>query len=180
MSALSPHQFFHGTRAPLAVGAHLLPTGKTGVAANHGISSKKSVYMHTDEHEAWEWSHVAYGGASEGKPLARPWVGRVQPQGLHATYRMGGEHTAPSAQVLDRRDIMPGRQGTFPSINWNQFAEHVEVNHPDDADILGGHDAFARKYRPGLFEPPAPDLDSPERRFEHDPEDPDPGQRTLF
>lgn len=177
MDSLNPQQFFHGTRAHIPVGGSVLPSGKTGVEPNHDISDASRVYLETNENEAWKWADSAYGGASE--TLGRPWVGRVKPTGGADGHGVG-EHTAKSAQVVERHDIMPGRQGTFPTINWNQFAKFSEVNHPSDADIAGGHDVFARKYRPGLFEPPEQDLNHPDRRFEHDPQDPDPGQRKLF
>lgn len=47
--------------------------------------------------------------------------------------------------VKQRIDIMPGRQGTFPQINWNRFKDTggaawgPDVNHPNDEAIELGH-----------------------------------------
>lgn len=188
---LNPQQFFHGTRANLGVGDSILPSGKTGVEPVHEISSPNYVYMtqshgdfeHTPveaENKAWNWGRTGFGAEDSSGANARTWVGVVKPHG--EVHDEGVESLARSATILERHDIMPGRQGTFPSINWNQFGGKYAsgMNHPSDEDIMGGHDAYARKYRPGLFDSPEPDLNSPERRFEYDPQDPDPGQRVLF
>jgi hypothetical protein len=156
---LQPTQFFHGTRANIPVGGKVLPSAETGVEPNHEISHDRSVYLESGEKQAWEWAD----GFDWGDDL-------------------GGEHTADSATVKERLDIMPGRQGTFPSLNWNQFGKGGEYNHPSDADIVGGHDGFERKYRPHLYQEPG--ALQPERPIRLEgrefPEEPDPHQGRLF
>jgi hypothetical protein len=61
----------------------------------------------------------------------------------HGMYK---EHVAPSFNVEDRIDTMPGHQGTFPSINWKQFEQFVpnpegiprDVNHPTPHQVEHG------------------------------------------
>lgn len=183
-------QFFHGTRADIPVGGKILPSAKTGVDPSHDISSPNHVYMERGrrkaEESAWEWANHAW--VDNGHPYPeRPWVGRVKPSKGVSRGMTFTEHTASSAKVKERFDIKPGHQGTFPNINWNQFASvnwmGVELNHPSDEQIMGGHDTYQRKYRThSLFETPRPedDLNHVSRRFEYDRDDPDPGQGRLF
>lgn len=47
-------------------------------------------------------------------------------------------------KVTGRIDIMPGRQGTFPSVNWNRFknthpAAGPDANHPSTHTEVHGH-----------------------------------------
>lgn len=60
------------------------------------------------------------------------------------------EFVAPSFRSTGVIDTMPGRQGTFPNINWNQFASSKvdyaqDANHPDDESISDGHLMETRK-----------------------------------
>jgi hypothetical protein len=55
--------------------------------------------------------------------------------------------------VRKRIDIMPGRQGTFPDINWNRFKANglyvgPDVNHPTDAVIEHGHASGGQPPKP--------------------------------
>jgi hypothetical protein len=47
------------------------------------------------------------------------------------------EWKAPAFRVTGTQDIMPGRQGTFPQLNWNQFktpgsSYQIDANHPSN------------------------------------------------
>ena len=48
---------------------------------------------------------------------------------------------------------MPGRQGTFPNINWNQFSSVAgiwDANHP--SDVEEGHEPYASPERKRKFQ----------------------------
>lgn len=54
------------------------------------------------------------------------------------------EWKAPAFRVTGTQHIMPGRQGTFSNINWNQFRKvgahyDIDTNHPSDREVEVGH-----------------------------------------
>lgn len=51
-----------------------------------------------------------------------------------------GEVYSPRATVRSRIDIMPGRQGTFPELNWNQFAKNLEARTEDAPFYVPWHE----------------------------------------
>lgn len=158
-------QFFHGTHHDV-VGGSVLPGGEVGKNHLHDpyrephenteADQQASTHAFVSNHEeqAWDW---AYRGAwAQPERLAgegRAHVYEVHPpkdleKGLY--HEDIGEYKSRSGFPVKRRiDTMPGFQGTFPNLNWNQF-KHVEaeptddVNHPLDREIEIGHAAAFR------------------------------------
>jgi len=142
MSNLSPHQFplYHGTSHPIE-GNHIIP----GADIGHSGWGDTGGDLHDEASEDHAWAtpseKVAWGYAlfsstqhddwrSAGKdPAMRPRVHEVAPnahmsEGKTWTIADHGhqEFKAPSFEKTGTvHDIMPGRQGTFPNINWAQF-----------------------------------------------------------
>lgn len=57
--------------------------------------------------------------------------------------------------VRKRIDIMPGRQGTFPSVNWNKHLSErarwgAEANHPDDEQVKYGITGLSPSQETGI------------------------------
>lgn len=92
-------------------------------------------------------------GMAHPEPQAVPEVGRVRVHTVapnpmmqrgvyHGDHPNFSEHTedlqewkSPAFRITGTHDIMPGRQGTFPQLNWNQFSKgqpNQDANHPDD------------------------------------------------
>jgi hypothetical protein len=97
--------------------------------------------------------HVEYGDPEEYPPHENP------DAHAEALKQHQPEWASPNGfKVKQRIDIAPGRQGTFPSINWNQYKKDAatadrsdprtvlfharigpDVNHPTDEQIKWGH-----------------------------------------
>lgn len=170
MAALNPGQFkgplYHGTTFDLQ-GKDIKPARVVGksVWKNHGHSGQNSsehAFATEDEGTAWEFGSQAgtmkraeKGSTKPGSP-DRVRVHRVAPNPLmqrgvyHADHeKFNGsedlrEWRAPAFRVKETLDTMPGRQGTFPNLNWNQFRAKdsgywSDMNHPTDDDIAEGH-----------------------------------------
>lgn len=164
---LNPGQFkgplYHGTTHDID-GRDIVPAKKLDEAKSvwkdHGHSGQKSAnhaFATEDEGTAWEFGSQAGMMKRAGGPQPdRVRVHEVAPHPLmrpgvfHADHpaHNGGEDlkewVAPSFRSKGTIDIMPGRQGTFPTLNWNQFrGEHSgywsDMNHPTDDDIAEGH-----------------------------------------
>lgn len=129
-------QLFHGTAAPQSL-EKILPAVKHGGESHwgsmgweNGQRSNEHAFATSDESQAWHFAK--YASASNGE---RAFVHTVAPSarmkpGVHSYL---SEYVAPSFKVTGREDIMPGRQGTFPNLNWNQFRHPdtiVDTNHP--------------------------------------------------
>lgn len=149
-----PIKTFHGTPVDIK-GDRILPAtvhggkshwGDTGV--EHGQPSERNTFSHPDELEAWHWGNKVVKGTLEARdPGYRNRVYEVTP-GDNARHgrEVPGEVVASHHTITGRHDIMPGRQGTFPDLNWNQFKgkdhdeyDTVDVNHPTDAEVKYGH-----------------------------------------
>ena len=155
--ALNPQQFalFHGTGHPLQ-GDKIIP-GRDFGHSRWGASG--DLYGERSDHHAWStpqedlaWSygiHTAYH-LDHTDPATRARVHEVAPhpemrEGSTNTIEDNGftEHFAPHFKTTGVvHDIMPGRQGTFPTINWQQFerrdpiietapGEQYDANHPE-------------------------------------------------
>jgi hypothetical protein len=148
-----PNKTFHGTDSAIP-GDKVLPAsvhgGHTtwGTTGSHsGQSSKDNTFSTPNESEAWEWAGKGYGRRNPRDPSVRRTVYEVAP-GPRARWgtEIAGEVVADHHTITGRQDIMPGRQGTFPDLNWNQFKgsendeyDEVDVNHPSDSAVKYGH-----------------------------------------
>lgn len=154
--------FFHGTASHISdavrPGAQVGKTvwGRTG--ESHGQPSEEHAFATSHEDEAWNFARFA-GGADKSRrarvytvaPHPDMKVGVHHPE--HAEYSpdLGGihEYVAPEFKVTGRHDIAPGHQGTFPNINWHQFA-HADIfgdpNHPTSEQVEEG-----QSFYPGTF-----------------------------
>lgn len=159
---LSGQQFgrlFHGSVNDLK-GDHLVPGGYGGASGGQDewkhLGQSKNDYVSATDDESTAWLFAARA-SSQGFHRSRQRVYEVEPHpdtkiGIehidHPTLKRAyeeqwwkkpqpaGEHIAPSFKVIAQHDTRPGAQGTFPSINWEQFArkDHVgPVNHPHNA-----------------------------------------------
>lgn len=166
--------FFHGTVHDIGVGRHVLPAraaGKKNKPGSKGYAKQRSdehAYAAEDEAKAWEFAnHRAMNSrlqASEQGHGAAPAAqrARVYEVAPHPMMRKGVYHPdhpkhspesgadrewiAPQYKITGVHDTMPGHQGTFPNINWNQFATVSglsDANHPNDEEVELGH-AFSQ------------------------------------
>ena len=154
-SSLSPSQFpetlFHGTSHAIQ-GDRILPGREIGHshwgdAGEHlGERSDHSAWA-ADEHLAW--GHAIYSGMQTDPSRADQ---RARVHELHPNDSMqeGQTHSLEDTGHVEYRaphfektgvvhDIMPGRQGTFPNINWRQFTgdnyrASMGPDHPHDAN----------------------------------------------
>lgn len=172
-------EFFHGTAYNIPVGQHVLPANKSGRSiwgsqGHAGQRSDEHAFATTNEDTAWTFANHAktlgagrFDAGYADHPVGRAHVLTVAPNPMmrpgvynesHPDYNPESgnlhEYVAPRFRVTGRKDIMPGRQGTFPNLNWNQFSHPdmnkvADANHPRDEDIQGGHTpAYAtRSYR---------------------------------
>lgn len=157
---------FHGTAADLHPGDRVLPRKAVdpsqrvknnfpGLVTTGGRGTGEVAFSTTSENEAWKFADKAHETQWRAfQPKPRSSVLRVHPHpeqekgAFHSEDGFGGikgEMIAPHYDVAERIDIKPGRQGTFPSINWNQFGAPKKnfggdvLNHPSDSDISDGH-----------------------------------------
>jgi hypothetical protein len=157
--------FFHGTasnisdavRPGVQVGRSIW--GRTG--ASQGQASEEHAFATSDEDEAWEFAKVAHQiqhskhevlGDGPAPERARVYTVAPHPEmrpGVHhpihpkhdESFGELHEYVAPEFKVTGRLDIAPGHQGTFPTINWRQFAHHDlsgDPNHPTPEEVAGG------------------------------------------
>lgn len=183
-------QFFHGTTHD--VGERVLPASKAGVPVSGytegdpgNLSGGDHAFaVRNDEDYAWR---AALRFHSNGQ---RPRVYKVEPADdmkpgpwnkehrdfyQHVSERMNVSD--PSAlhqdewasrtgfKVTGQHDIAPGHQGTFPSLNWNQFKRNgpkvgPDANHPSDSLIKwGGLGGIPDDLDVARAEPKRPSLD---------------------
>lgn len=169
MAASRGQEFFHGTIHNIGVGEGVLPGQKVGhtnwgdTGKNLGQPSEAHAFATSDEGIAWTFAQRAHRMNSYNPDFVpdRVRVYRVAPNdqmemGVHnrhhpdyyRNFPEGGEdlkeYVAPHFTVTERVDTMPGHQGTFPQLNWAQFAhphldQFADVNHPEPLDIERGH-----------------------------------------
>jgi hypothetical protein len=91
--------------------------------------------------------HVGYGDPKEYPPHENP---EAHQEALNDHQDEWASKTG--WPVTGRIDTKPGRQGTFPQVNWNEFSKstvvnaHMDANHPnDDQRVEGMHYASNRK-----------------------------------
>jgi hypothetical protein len=149
-------QFFHGAYKKVE-DTHIRPAkvhgkGSTWGSANsaRGEAAHDFAWAHPDEKVAWNFAAQRSSiGATE-----RPVVHTVTPDNNLTTPGQDssakGEVKNPEGfKITGQSDIAPGRQGTFPDINWHQFADQRklstwEANHPSDHAIKYGHETLHR------------------------------------
>lgn len=181
-NALNGQQFFHGTAHD--VGKRVVPADQSGREVHPGkrtLGGRRAgtvAFATTSEKQAWDFADMAASHAvtnasgnidqSRTRPRAR--VYEVHPHeeskaGLynsaHPRFRKNSpridheEYVAPHWDVKAQHDIQPGQQGTFPQLNWNQFAIHQtwDTNHPSHDEIDHGHmgSSLAKESRDKFF-----------------------------
>ena len=163
MTTLNPGQFgeplFHGTSGYVKDNDTILPPSVSGQesfwSGHGGDEPRHHAFASPNEDIAWHFAR------QRPREDTRPRVYEVE----HAADEHPGKDLGKDEVVsqigfpIKRRiDTMPGRQGTFPQINWwdhthpvgkdiwdpkkYQAWEHVdsaEVNHPSDDEITYGH-----------------------------------------
>lgn len=151
--------FFHGTashisdavRPGVQVGRSIW--GRTGESA--GQPSEEHAFATEDEDEAWKFAETAHqieygrnGYAGRARvytvaphPEMRPGVHHPKHPAHSEDLGELHEWVAPEYKITGRHDIQPGHQGTFPTINWRQFA-HQDIsgdpNHPTPDEVAEG------------------------------------------
>jgi hypothetical protein len=161
--SLNPQQFplFHGTAHPLE-GDKILPGKEIGrsqwkdAGEIHGERSSDHAWASPDEPLAWNYARVASGHLDHTDPANRPRVHEVAPhpemrRGSTNTFDEtgGDEYYAPHFKTTGVvHDIKPGHQGTFPTINWQQFATSGDANHPDHPDMAEWNQQEVPNMRP--------------------------------
>lgn len=157
-------QFLHGTKGGPDIGGAVLPGRKVGRNNWPGYRtvgrqpSSNYVFTTKDEKTAWRFADADWSAGMGNISPARSRVLVVEPSAdmkpgshnpEHRWHRKDRhqnleEYVSSSAKVTGAIDIMPGRQGTFPHLNWNQFAARPrgmndEFNHPDAMQEETGH-----------------------------------------
>lgn len=163
---------FHGTTfdvqgkdiVPVNSDAH--PNPGNSVWQAHGHSGQKSsnhAFASESEDTAWEYadqagkqkraahvlgeSQVVPGRATVHTVAPHPSMQKGVYHSDHPDFNGGDdlkEWKSPAFRVTGRIDTKPGHQGTFASLNWNQFRRQgsgyfEDMNHPDDHEVEHGH-----------------------------------------
>jgi hypothetical protein len=203
--ALGP--MFHGTAHEVEPGSSIVPGkqyGKSsfrhGGVGPRGKAHSESAFATTSEDEAWHFAersayyHGGRGRVHEVEPHPDMQPGLYNPEhptfarrNRHEAIKTWREYAAPSFRPTGKTiDIKPGRQGTFPNLNWNQFsADKMNVfdkNHPDPYEVLhgshgskaAGESAWEQHNRENGYPVGNRELDGPK------PEPQAPGQRRMF
>lgn len=158
---LNSQQFlYHGTASDIK-GDKILPATVHGghshwgdAGTEWGEPSKDHAWAHPDEQETWHFAmdrslHAGINSERRaGADYPRPRVHAVEPndQMTPGSGGVKGEFKAPHFNIAHTVDIMPGRQGTFPEVNWNEHVtqmsklpEDEDANHPKDKSVTFGH-----------------------------------------
>lgn len=157
MADLNETQFplYHGTSKDIeggfvrpAAGEHGHGKGSWWGSANEsrGEAAKDYAWAAKSEDDAWAFA----GQGSARGATTRPRVYEVED--AQRTGSAGGDKSITGGEVKSsvgfaikgQIDTAPGRQGTFPEVNWHQFADQRgisswEANHPTDEAIKYGH-----------------------------------------
>jgi hypothetical protein len=165
--------FYHGTTHDIGVGHYVVPareSGKKNYKGTMGYGGQQSgrhAHATTREDEAWDFatrkvSHSTDQARRQDSPTPQDQRARVYEVAPHPMMRKGIYHPdhprnrkdvtpvhewlAPKYKVTAVHDIMPGRQGTIPTVNWNQFSSvksmMSDANHPTDEEVEHGHSFY--------------------------------------
>jgi hypothetical protein len=162
MGNLNDQQFlYHGTARD--IGERVLPAavhgghsywGSTGTTRDE--PARDHAWAHPNEAATWDMAldranfHLATG--SKVAPRARVYaVHQNHQQSPGHDTSIPGEMKAPHYDVAHPIHTMPGRQGTFPDVNWNQHVTHPDgsprwlpgdedANHPSHLSVQFGHE----------------------------------------
>lgn len=168
---LNPDQFFHGTTHNIK-GGTVRPANDVGKTVSEyaagdpgNLSGGDHAFaIRNDERYAWHAASTFHrkGGRARvyevepaGDMKPGPWNKEhpnfqrhlaeqdVSPAQIGATKSQDEWASRSGFKVKSQIDTMPGRQGTFPTINWNQFKKspspsNPDANHPDDNQIKWG------------------------------------------
>jgi len=154
---LNSQQFlYHGTAMDVE-GGKVLPASEHGKGSywgstgqSRGEAANKHAWAVPDEERAWNFAHdrvVHTSNEHDWNPRARVYaVHQNEAQSPGHDKSIPGEVKAPHFDVAQRHDIMPGRQGTFPEVNWNNHVQHTglfreneDANHPTNLSVQFGH-----------------------------------------
>lgn len=156
MPELGPQFLYHGTAMDVE-GGKVLPAkvhgkgsywGDTG--SSRGEPANQHAWAHPSEEKAWDFAHdrvIHTSNENDWNPRARVYaVHPNEQQSPGHDSSIPGEVKAPHFDVAERIDTMPGRQGTFPDINWNNHVLHTglftdteDANHPTNLSVQFGH-----------------------------------------
>lgn len=158
---LNPDQFlYHGTAKDI-VGDKILPAVEHGqgsywedTGSGRGEPAEEYAWAHPSEDSVWEFAaDRASNGVYPAFSGARASVYAVRPNEHQSPGRdpsIPGEVKAPYFDIEERIDIMPGRQGTFPEVNWNKYVDEYkrpyreDANHPSNLSVQFGHKQGAK------------------------------------
>lgn len=171
--------------------------GTRGSKVPLGQDARESAHATEDEGVAWRFAKQARGFREDehrvgyaDKPPGRARVYSVAPNpamkpGVFHGSRIRTadrenlkEWIAPRFRTTEEINIQPGRQGTFPELNWNQFLHkdaerYFDANHPKWDEIEEGHP-------PALSTPSGKKALDRTWRSDPPPQGEMPGQRHLF
>lgn len=157
---LNSSQFplYHGTTQDIegnfirpAVGEHGHGKGSYFGNANQQRGEAAKDYAWAAKHEDDAWAFAGQGSARGSTGRARVYkvkdTLRTGSAGGDASVTHGEVKSPVGFAIKEQHDIAPGRQGTFPEVNWHQFADQRklsswEANHPNDEAIKYGHETL--------------------------------------
>lgn len=205
MGVLNEGQFlYHGTTSDIK-GGKILPAKVHGghshwgaAGAEWGEPSHDHAWVHPDENLAWSIAmdrsiHTANTNSDHETPRARVYAVKPNEQMTPGSGGVAGEFKAPHFDIAHPVDVMPGRQGTIPGVNWNnhvtttsRFPDDEDANHPRNNSVLFGHDNSWGDHWNGPMRKAAQDEDiqrymqrlddrNIKPKFRPDPEQPLPG-----
>lgn len=155
--SLSPSQFpqtlFHGTSHPIQ-GDAILPGRDIGHShwndAGEYLGEPSDQHAWASKRESLAWGYAVHSSAANNQRADPDYRARVHEVLPNHDMREGQTHSEEETGHVEYRapyfattgvvhDIMPGRQGTFPHINWQQFQDpkhwpSTDPDYPEDAN----------------------------------------------
>lgn len=158
----APHQtnadaYFHGSTHQFELGDKVLPGRYALIDENDVLYASAT----TEEEIAWVYTdHAETYGTERGR------VYRVEPSNGHNLKDFGEadkkEVNSPAFTVVEQIDIQPGRQGTFPEIDWTKYHQHGRnsfANHPKELRLTIKTQSSENNETPGVNDAAIPELD---------------------
>ena len=165
MSSLGPQFLYHGTTREIK--GQVLPAEVHGghsywdtTGSTRDEPARKFAWAHPDEGVTWDAAHDrvnahiisdAEANGGEDPPLRRARVYAVKPNANQSPGHdpsLPGEVKSTHFDIVHQIDTMPGRQGTFPDVNWNEYTKgsrsrylpgDEDANHPSNLSVQFGH-----------------------------------------